>query len=157
MRRQDGPRGPTDDAPILPGDWGSLEKERARVRDARPQQSPYDLAWSLVGEFVDWMRRREDEPDEITATARTVREMLKFKDEELDSSDPLDWSEEMVVQLVTEIFPRRKPEGLNDPEVAAQDLLHFVTFLDETGRWPESPLGASEATLLLLTLAYPVP
>lgn len=149
--------GSTDDTPLLPGDWGNVDQERTRILDARRRQAQHDQARSLVGEFEEWMQELEDEPDEISATSRTVRELLRLKDEELDSPDPLDWSEEMITQLVTEVVPRRKPAGLNAPKDAARDLLQFVTFLQSAKRWRKSFVDGERMRMRLIHLAHPDP
>ncbi|MDN5601534.1 MAG: hypothetical protein ACTHV2_07690 [Brachybacterium sp.] len=149
--------GSTDDTPLLPGDWGAVEQERDRVLDARRQQKERDLAWALVVEFEDWLREDEHEPDEVMTVTRTVRNLLQFKDDVLGSTDPLEWSEDLLRSLVSEVFPQKLPEGLDDPRDAAVDLLPFVSFLEETKRWRKRPLRGYEARMLLFSLAYPAP
>lgn len=145
------------DSLLLPGDWGAVDHERTRIVDARRRQSERDLARTLVHEFEEWLREDELEPDDVHASTRTVRDLLRFKDDVLGSTDPLAWSEEVFTNLVTEVFPERMPEGLDDSRVAATDLLLFVGFLEGTKRWRKRPLRGHEARLLLIALAYPEP
>lgn len=149
--------GSTDDTPLLPGDWGTVEQDRERLLDERRRPSERDLARTLLIEFEDWLREEEREPDDVMAATRTVRNLLQFKDDVLGSTDPLEWSEDLVRTLVCEVFPQRMPEGLGDPRDAAGDLLPFVSFLEATKRWRKRPLRGHEARMLLVSLAYPDP
>lgn len=149
--------GSTEDTPLLPGDWGAAEQQQERLLEARRQQKELDLARTLAVDFEDWLREDEHEPDEIMAASRTVRNLLWFKDDVLGSTDPLEWSEELLRTLVSEVFPRQMPEGLGGPRDAAADLLLFVSFLEATKRWRKRPLRGYEARMLLVSLAYPDP
>ena len=146
-----------DDTPLLPGDWGAVDQERESILRARRLQAERDLARTLLAEFEDWLRKDEREPDEVITVMRTVRQLLQFKDDVLGSTNPLEWSEELVRTLVSEVFPQKMPEGLDDPRDAAVDLLPFVSFLEETKRWRKRPLRGYEARMLLFSLAYPDP
>src|SRR5699024_11051975 len=116
--REDGVVGPADGIPLLPGDWDTIDHQRDRILDARRRDSERDLARSLVHEFEEHLREDELEPDDVHASARTVRDLLRFKDEVLDSTDPLAWTEEIITAVVTEVFPEQMPEGLGDSRVA---------------------------------------
>lgn len=149
--------GTADDTPLLPGDWGAVVQERDRIVEARRRQSERDLARTLLDEFEEWLREDEHEPDDVHASTRTMRDLLRFKDDVLGSTDPLAWSEELMTTLVTEVFPERMPEGLDDSRVAAADPLLFVGLLEGTKRWRKRRLRGYEARLLLIALAYPDP
>lgn len=149
--------GPTDDTPLLPGAWDSVEEERARIQRDRREEAQRTRGRELVHEFDAWLRELEHDPDEVVTATRTVRQLLRLKDELMDSPDPLEWSEQLLVELVTEVFPRELPDGLNEPQDAATDLLLFIDFLDSTKRWRNRPLGGHEATVLLIPIAYPAP
>lgn len=149
--------GSDDTAPLLPGDWEPVEEDRARTQRARREHDLDTRRGELTVEFRERLQEDEFEPDEVIDATRMIGDLLRLKADELDSPDPLEWSEELMVQLVTEVFPRELPDGGNDPRDAASTLLRFVGFLDATGRWRKRPLRQDEATVLLAHIAWPDP
>lgn len=86
-----------------------------------------------------------------------IRDVLRLKDEHLESPDPLRWTAEVMWEVITESIPAHLPEGIGMPEAAAADLMLLVTFLWETGQWRKHPLRSADAQLLLATIAWPDP
>lgn len=131
---------------------------------ARHQDPPALPLDGLPEDFGRWMRNELEHPGDVAAMVRDVRALLEVKARVLESPDPVQWTEELIVELVTDAAPRElddtpaQEESTRDrSKQLALSLRFFIGFLRATGRWPDRGLEIYKAEHLLAQLAWPDP
>lgn len=154
----DGPMSRTSDTPQLPGDWEGVDEQadqRARERALDRFRNQRD---ELVNAFDLWLRdERAQDPDEVAASVRMIRDILRLKADVHGRPDPLDWDAETMQELITRTVPQELPEGIGLPDAAASDMYFFVSFLGAARHWRKKPLPAPTAHAILTPIAWGTP
>src|SRR5690625_198381 len=136
---------------------GSMPKKRKRRNagssepQGRPQRRRHSQRQELQAEFELWISSsRGAEPAAIIAT------LLDLKAEHLDSPDPTLWTEEVAVELMTEVVPRNVLQTRQEAMDLVPALSLFFEFLQDRGRWNEDSMSSHAASTLLAGLEFAV-
>ena len=108
----------------------------------------------VLSEYGTWRITADDDAPAIDEV-RTLETLLRLKADQMDSSDPGYWTEELVAALLTEVVPRTVIQPREQVMDMVPTLKRFFTYLRETGRWhiDSSNVGAMPAVLTELEFA----
>lgn len=130
-------------------------KKRRNAGSQRPhgrsqQREPWQRR-ELLAEFELWITSRDAaEPASIIGT------LLDLKSEQLDSPDPALWTEELTVELLTEVVPRKVIQTRQDAMDMVPAMGLFFEFLRDRGRWIDESMSPQAAFTLLAGLEFTV-
>ena len=117
----------------------------------RPQRWRSGERQELQAEFELWISSSD-----VAEPAKIIGTLLELKAEHLDSPDPTLWTEELTVELMTEIVPRKVLQTRQDAMDLVPALSLFFEFLGERGRWNEDSMSSQAASTLLAGLEFAV-
>ena len=117
----------------------------------RPQRPRHSERQELQAGFELWLSSSDG-----AAPARIIGTLLDLKAEHFDSPDPTLWTEEVTVELMTEIVPRKILQTRQDAMDLVPALRLFFEFLRARGRWNEDSMSSPVASTLLAGLEFTV-
>lgn len=117
----------------------------------RPQRREQWERRELLAEFELWITA----PD-AAGTVEIVGTLLTLKSEQLDSPDPALWTEELTVELLTEVVPRNVIQTRLDAMDMVPALGLFFDFLQDRERWTRESMSPHAASVLLAGLEFTV-
>src|SRR5690625_1439314 len=137
-------------------DEGMPKKKKRRSAGSsgpqgRPQRPRHSERQELQAGFELWLSSSDG-----AAPARIIGTLLDLKAEHFDSPDPTLWTEEVTVELMTEIVPRKILQTRQDAMDLVPALRLFFEFLRARGRWNEDSMSSPVASTLLAGLEFTV-
>lgn len=107
----------------------------------------------VLSEYGTW-RITADENAPAVDEVRTLETLLRLKADQLDSSDPGYWTEELIAALLTEVVPRTVIQPREQVMDMVPTLTRFFTYLRETGRWHPDAMSAGAMPAVLTELEF---
>lgn len=130
-------------------------KKRRNAGPSGPQgRAQRQRQWDqqeLQAEFELWI----SSPD-AAGPASIIGTLLDLKAEQLDSPDPALWTEEVTVELLTEVVPRRVLQARQDAMDLVPAVRLFFEFLRDRGHWAAGSMSSEAASTLLAGLEFAV-
>lgn len=111
----------------------------------------------VVRGFTAWLTEKDpDASGDAQYIGRTVRLLLDLKTTYLDSPDPVEWSEDLIADLLIEVVPRRVTQRREESMELGPTMHHLIDYLVDADRWPSSGYSADDAHALLDELEFDV-
>ncbi|MGP9602131.1 hypothetical protein ACT3SQ_16760 [Brachybacterium sp. AOP42-C2-15] len=107
----------------------------------------------VLSEYGTWRVTADDDAPAVEEV-RTLETLLRLKADQLNSADPGHWTEDLVVELLTEVVPRTVIQPREQVMDMVPTLKRFFTYLRETGRWDPDSMSVDAVPAKLAELEF---
>lgn len=109
----------------------------------------------VLEEFSTW-RSGGSPRSQVETDVGLLDMLLGLKSDQLDSPDPGEWTEELLVALLTDVAPRKVIQLRDQAMQYVPVLSAFFSYLQQTGRWSPGSMAPEAAAFVLSGLEFSV-